>query len=67
MTKKMKLMWWLYIVSMVVVGGFVVPMLISQPSTLAVVFGIVILIALGLWSWELWISGLITKAKEQLK
>jgi hypothetical protein len=67
MTKKQKLGWWLYIVAMVVIGFFVVPMLISTASTLAVLFGVALLVGLGLWSWEQWISGLITKAKEQLK
>jgi hypothetical protein len=67
MSKKMKLAWWLYVITAVVVLGFAAPALISAADTLAVIFGVALLVALGVWSWELWVSELITFVKEQLK
>lgn len=58
--------WWLYVVTGLALLGFIAPALISLPDTLAVIFGLVLLAAYGIWSWELWISDLIIKLKESM-
>lgn len=67
MSKLRKLMWWLYVITGILLLGFIAPALISAADTLAVVFGVVLLAAYGVWTWEQWVSDLINKAKESIR
>ena len=67
MTVKKRLIWWLYAIACFAILLFIAPALISAADTLAVLFGVLLLIALGVWSWELWVSHTVNKLKEYLK
>lgn len=58
--------WWLYIISGALIFFFLAPMLISAPSTLAVLLGVLILALYGVWSWKLWLRDLFDKLLEDL-
>lgn len=55
MTRKRALVWWIYIVSLIVVVLFVVPTMLSASDTGMVLSAIGLLVLIGVLSWNLWV------------
>ena len=63
MTKMQKAIWWVYVVSGVILVFFLAPALISAADTFAVLFGVLLLVLFVLWTWHLWAKSLASKIK----
>lgn len=53
------LFWWIYAIVGILLLTVIAPALISARDTFLVVFGLVLLVMYGTWSWYLWIKALI--------
>lgn len=56
---------WAYVITGIILLLFVAPALISAADTVAVLFGVVLLVLYGTWSWRLIVE--IFKNKELVK
>lgn len=60
MTKKSQFIWWSYVIAGIVGILFLCPMLISEPDTLLVLAGVLLLVLYGVWTWHLWFKKSVT-------
>jgi hypothetical protein len=59
MTRKRILHWWAHVVSGLILIFFLAPALISAADTVAVILGVILLVAFGVWCWRLWFLKLL--------
>lgn len=61
MTKRQIFTNWVYAISGIVLFSFLAPALISATDTALVMFGVLLIILYGVWSYYFWIKPLFMK------
>lgn len=67
MTNSKIVEWWTYIISGIVLLGFLAPAMISAADTIIVVLGLILLVLYGLWSYTFWVKPLFNLIKEEYR
>lgn len=59
MTTRRLILWWLYVMTGIILVSVLAPTLLSAPDTTLVLLGIWYIVAYGVWTWYFWLRDAI--------